>query len=169
MWKATAGQSVKLAPSDEVDDWETDPDFEVPALPLPFPAHFGTVLVVSSKPFGVSRMTCRRRSSAGGPRQWRAPDTRNTSSEEQIDSNQMQSGSFLCCVLMCILDCPSIHQLRQTVSTEHTSLKQQEMDNMPRASYGYGGKFGLQEDRMDKVRLGFYMLPTLTILSLLWC
>lgn len=46
----------------------------------------------------------------------------------------------------------SIHQLRQTVSTEHTSLKQQEMDTMPRASYGYGGKFGLQEDRMDKVR-----------------
>lgn len=40
MWKATAGQSVKLAPSDEVDDWETDPDFEVPALAFPFPAHF---------------------------------------------------------------------------------------------------------------------------------
>lgn len=30
MWKATAGQSVKIAPTDEVDDWETDPDFEVP-------------------------------------------------------------------------------------------------------------------------------------------
>lgn len=66
---------------------------------------------------------------------------------------------------MCIPDCPSIHQLRQTVSTEHTSLKQQEMDNMPRASFGYGGKFGLQEDRMDKVRLSFDVLPTLKILS----
>lgn len=67
---------------------------------------------------------------------------------------------------MCILVGPSIHQLRQTVSTEHTSLKQQEMDTMPRASYGYGGKFGLQEDRMDKVRLSFYILATLTILML---
>lgn len=56
------------------------------------------------------------------------------------------------CALMRVLVWPSIHQLRQTVSTEHTSLRQQEMDNMPRASYGYGGKFGLQEDRMDKVR-----------------
>lgn len=67
---------------------------------------------------------------------------------------------------MCVLVWPSIHQLRQTVSTEHTSLKQQEMDNMPRASYGYGGKFGLQEDRMDKVRLSLYLSPTLTILMI---
>lgn len=54
-------------------------------------------------------------------------------------------------VFICIPVRSSIHQLRQTVSTEHTSLKKQEMDTMPRASYGYGGKFGLQEDRMDKV------------------
>lgn len=60
---------------------------------------------------------------------------------------------FPVCVLIRVPVRPSIHQLRQTVSTEHTSLKQQEMDTMPRASYGYGGKFGLQEDRMDKVRL----------------
>lgn len=39
MWKATAGQSVKVAPSDEVDDWETDPDFEVPSPTFPCPAH----------------------------------------------------------------------------------------------------------------------------------
>lgn len=54
-------------------------------------------------------------------------------------------------VFICVPVRSSIHQLRQTVSTEHTSLKKQEMDIMPRASYGYGGKFGLQEDRMDKV------------------
>lgn len=29
MWKAAAGQSVKVALDEEVDDWETDPDFEV--------------------------------------------------------------------------------------------------------------------------------------------
>lgn len=46
----------------------------------------------------------------------------------------------------------SIHRLRETVSTEHTNLKQKELENMPKASHGYGGKFGVQQDRMDKVR-----------------
>uniref|UniRef100_A0A3B5BI46 Cortactin n=1 Tax=Stegastes partitus TaxID=144197 RepID=A0A3B5BI46_9TELE len=35
-----------------------------------------------------------------------------------------------------------IHRLRETVSTEHTSLKQKELEAMPKASEGYGGKFG---------------------------
>ncbi|KAK5624162.1 hypothetical protein CRENBAI_002468 [Crenichthys baileyi] len=47
-----------------------------------------------------------------------------------------------------------IHQLRETVSTEHTSLKQKELENMPKASHGYGGKFGVQQDRMDKSAVG---------------
>lgn len=47
-----------------------------------------------------------------------------------------------------------IHRLRQTVSTEHTSLKQKELDTMPKASHGYGGKFGVQQDRMDKSAVG---------------
>ncbi|XP_037650973.1 src substrate cortactin-like isoform X4 [Sebastes umbrosus] len=47
-----------------------------------------------------------------------------------------------------------IHRLRQTVSTEHTSLKQKELNTMPKASHGYGGKFGLQQDRMDKSAVG---------------
>nr|XP_046253419.1 src substrate cortactin-like isoform X5 [Scatophagus argus] len=47
-----------------------------------------------------------------------------------------------------------IHQLRETVSTEHTSLKQKEMETMPKASHGYGGKFGVQQDRMDKSAVG---------------
>lgn len=37
------------------------------------------------------------------------------------------------------------------MSSEHVSLKQKELENMPKASHGYGGKFGVQEDRMDKV------------------
>lgn len=103
MWKASAGQSVKLAPSDEVDDWETDPDFEVPPPPPPFPVPaFSSFLVVTNEPSDLSRMTCRRRSSAGGPRRWRGQDTRNTSSEEQIDSVRLVlDGSS--CVLVCIL------------------------------------------------------------------
>lgn len=39
------------------------------------------------------------------------------------------------------------------MSTEHSSLKRIEQDAMPKASHGYGGKFGVQEDRMDKVGL----------------
>lgn len=53
-------------------------------------------------------------------------------------------------VPVCLL---SIHRLRETVSTEHSSLKQKELNDMPKASHGYGGKFGVQEDRMDKVGL----------------
>lgn len=47
----------------------------------------------------------------------------------------------------------SIHSLRERVASEHCDIKQKELDTMPKASHGYGGKFGLQQDRMDKVRL----------------
>lgn len=46
----------------------------------------------------------------------------------------------------------SIHKLRERVSSEHSELKQKELEHMPKASHGYGGKFGLQQDRMDKAR-----------------
>lgn len=52
---------------------------------------------------------------------------------------------------LCVLCLLSIHRLRETVSLEHVSLKQNELENMSKASHGYGGKFGVQEDRMDKV------------------
>ncbi|XP_051512116.1 src substrate cortactin-like isoform X3 [Myxocyprinus asiaticus] len=48
----------------------------------------------------------------------------------------------------------NIHKLREKVSCEHSDLKQKELDNMPKASHGYGGKFGLQQDRMDKSAVG---------------
>nr|AAU34005.1 cortactin isoform F [Danio rerio] len=48
----------------------------------------------------------------------------------------------------------NIHKLRQTVSTEHSDPKQKELATMPKASHGYGGKFGLQQDRMDKSAVG---------------
>lgn len=31
MWKAAAGQSVSVEVNEGGDDWETDPDFEVPS------------------------------------------------------------------------------------------------------------------------------------------
>uniref|UniRef100_A0A8D2Q8E3 Hematopoietic cell-specific Lyn substrate 1 n=1 Tax=Varanus komodoensis TaxID=61221 RepID=A0A8D2Q8E3_VARKO len=47
-----------------------------------------------------------------------------------------------------------IHQLRSKVSEEHEVLKKKEQEQAPRASYGYGGKFGTEKDRMDKSALG---------------
>lgn len=37
---------------------------------------------------------------------------------------------------------------------EHRSLKEKELATGPRASHGYGGKFGVEQDRMDKVSAG---------------
>ncbi|XP_077090244.1 src substrate protein p85-like isoform X7 [Siphateles boraxobius] len=48
----------------------------------------------------------------------------------------------------------SIADLRQNVSREHEVVKKKEMDQGPKASYGYGGKFGVEKDRMDKGALG---------------
>ena len=42
-------------------------------------------------------------------------------------------------------------QLRQQVSLEDKTMKKQEYDAGPKASEGYGGKFGVMKDRMDKV------------------
>ncbi|XP_027871753.1 src substrate cortactin isoform X6 [Xiphophorus couchianus] len=100
MWKAAAGQNVKVAVDDGGDDWETDPDFEN----------------------DVSEQEQR----------WGAKTVAGSGHQEHID----------------------IHQLRETVSTEHTSLKQKELENMPKASHGYGGRFGVQQDRMDKSAVG---------------
>ncbi|XP_061889693.1 src substrate cortactin-like isoform X2 [Entelurus aequoreus] len=100
MWKAAAGQSIKVAVDEGGDDWETDPDFEND---------------VSEK-----------------EQRWGAKTVAGSGHQEHIN----------------------IHRLRETVSTEHTSLKQKELDNMPKASHGYGGKFGVQQDRMDKSAVG---------------
>ncbi|KFU91640.1 Hematopoietic lineage cell-specific protein [Chaetura pelagica] len=47
-----------------------------------------------------------------------------------------------------------IHQLRNKVSEEHESIKKKELETGPKASYGYGGKFGTERDRMDKCAVG---------------
>ncbi|XP_061617832.1 src substrate protein p85-like isoform X2 [Phyllopteryx taeniolatus] len=45
----------------------------------------------------------------------------------------------------------SIAELRDKVAAEHEQVKHQKT---PKASYGYGGKFGVETDRMDKVAVG---------------
>lgn len=52
--------------------------------------------------------------------------------------------------LSCVVTC-SIHQLRSKVSEEHDILKKKELESGPKASHGYGGRFGVERDRMDKV------------------
>lgn len=42
-------------------------------------------------------------------------------------------------------------QLRQNVQQDYQQVKTKELESGPKASYGYGGKFGVQKDRMDKV------------------
>lgn len=37
------------------------------------------------------------------------------------------------------------------MSEEHDVIKKKELETGPKASYGYGGKFGTERDRMDKV------------------
>ncbi|XP_025902889.1 hematopoietic lineage cell-specific protein-like [Nothoprocta perdicaria] len=48
----------------------------------------------------------------------------------------------------------NIHQLRSKVSEEHEIIKKKELETGPKASYGYGGKFGTERDRMDKCAVG---------------
>ncbi|XP_044135834.1 src substrate cortactin-like [Bufo gargarizans] len=47
-----------------------------------------------------------------------------------------------------------IKELRSNVSKEHEQLKKKEFEQGPKASYGYGGQFGTERDRMDKTALG---------------
>ncbi|XP_068004520.1 src substrate cortactin isoform X2 [Melanerpes formicivorus] len=49
----------------------------------------------------------------------------------------------------------NIHQLRENVFQEHQNLKEKELETGPRAAHGYGGKFSVEQDRMDKSAVGF--------------
>ncbi|KAM9823931.1 src substrate protein p85-like [Neosynchiropus ocellatus] len=52
----------------------------------------------------------------------------------------------------------SVAQLRHAVASEHERGKRAE--RTPKASYGYGGKFGVERDRMDKAAVGHdYVAP----------
>uniref|UniRef100_A0A8C5DV77 Src substrate cortactin-like n=1 Tax=Gouania willdenowi TaxID=441366 RepID=A0A8C5DV77_GOUWI len=96
MWKSMVGHDVSVKAC-EVDDWETDPDFEN----------------------DVSEQEQR----------WGAKTIEGSGRKEHI----------------------SVAELRNKVTKEHEQVKQKEQT--PKASYGYGGKFGVEKDRMDKVAL----------------
>uniref|UniRef100_A0A8D2DK34 Cortactin n=1 Tax=Sciurus vulgaris TaxID=55149 RepID=A0A8D2DK34_SCIVU len=48
----------------------------------------------------------------------------------------------------------NIHELRENVFQEHQTLKEKELQAGPRASRGYGGRFGVEQDRMDRSAVG---------------
>lgn len=47
----------------------------------------------------------------------------------------------------------SLKELRGEVQKDDATSKKKELDEKGTGSYGYGGKFGVQKDRMDKVAL----------------
>ncbi|XP_066525458.1 src substrate protein p85-like [Hoplias malabaricus] len=100
MWKSVVGHDVNVKVASEVDDWETDPDFEN----------------------DVSEQEQR----------WGSKSIEGSGRKEHI----------------------SVAELRQKVSQEHETVKKKELDQGPKCSYGYGGKFGVEKDRMDKVAVG---------------
>lgn len=44
-----------------------------------------------------------------------------------------------------------LDSLRSTVLSDDAVVKAKQLENMPKSSEGYGGKFGVQKDRVDKV------------------
>ena len=53
--------------------------------------------------------------------------------------------------ISCSTSPSSLKQLRNEVQTDDASTKKKELQEKGTGSYGYGGKFGVQKDRMDKV------------------
>jgi hypothetical protein len=47
----------------------------------------------------------------------------------------------------------SLKELRKQVSIDDAAKKKNEFEKGPQASEGYGGKFGVLTDRMDKVNI----------------
>lgn len=47
-----------------------------------------------------------------------------------------------------------MEQLRRETEAADAVKKKKDMDEGPNASFGYGGKFGVEKDRMDKSAVG---------------
>ncbi|KPP64335.1 hematopoietic cell-specific Lyn substrate 1-like [Scleropages formosus] len=132
MWKSVVGHNVTVKVASEGDDWETDPDFEVSCLSL--------VGVGGQK--GTAGMSlCSHASRAAGVFQ------NDVSEQEQRWGAKTIEGSGR-------KEHISVAELRQKVSIEHEKVKKKELEQAPKASYGYGGKFGVEKDRMDKMAVG---------------
>lgn len=45
----------------------------------------------------------------------------------------------------------SMNKLREQVKTEDAGVKKKQFESGPKASHGYGGQFGVENEKMDKV------------------
>uniref|UniRef100_A0A5G2QYI6 Src substrate cortactin n=1 Tax=Sus scrofa TaxID=9823 RepID=A0A5G2QYI6_PIG len=142
MWKASAGHTVSIAQDDGgADDWETDPDFVVrgssrPACASPRAAFPRLLLGRGAGGWSVLQgelVCCSFQNDVSEKEQrWGAKTVQGSGHQEHIN----------------------IHKLRENVFQEHQTLKEKELETGPRASHGYGGKFGVEQDRMDKSAVG---------------
>lgn len=101
MWKAQAGVNVNVQPTNDDDDWETDPNF-----------------------------------------------VNDVTEEEQRWGSKTVEGSGRTAAAL------NMNKLREQVTKDDDLLKKKMLEEGPQSSYGYGGKFGVQQDRMDKSALG---------------
>lgn len=53
-----------------------------------------------------------------------------------------------------VADPVNIAELREQVAKDDAAYKKRVLEELPKASYGYGGRFGVQNDRMDKSAVG---------------
>ncbi|KAF2985807.1 hypothetical protein EK904_004786, partial [Melospiza melodia maxima] len=132
MWKAVVGHDVSVKVEAEGDDWDTDPDFVVSVWPGacgPGLVHAGWAWSVQA---GLTAAVRPQNDISEREQRWGAKTIEGSGRAEHID----------------------IHQLRNKVSEEHEVIKKKELETGPKASYGYGGKFGTERDRMDKCAVG---------------
>ncbi|XP_032494725.1 src substrate cortactin isoform X1 [Phocoena sinus] len=149
MWKASAGHTVSITQDDAgADDWETDPDFVVQVTSPPafhvsrsgFPQGLGAggrvdgwVVVLQSRLWGALVIYFSFQNDVSEKEQrWGAKTVQGSGHQEHIN----------------------IHKLRENVFQEHQTLKEKELETGPKASHGYGGKFGVEQDRMDRSAVG---------------
>lgn len=95
------------------------------------------------------REKVRGRQSLGGPR-WR--HLHMYQDAVSCPSLSRKEGRRRCLTALPVsFPASSVHKLRENVFQEHQTLKERELQTGPKASHGYGGKFGVERDRMDKV------------------
>ncbi|XP_029814022.1 hematopoietic lineage cell-specific protein [Manacus vitellinus] len=180
MWKAVVGHDVSVKVEPQGDDWDTDPDFVVSV----WHGNCYTGGVKGSWPWALAAQRGQGSGLSTGNRQSPLWATSAPSPCLVSRTSYITPGYHPLChstVAACVAGTPgnperahdgswhsapshtdlpclcltSIHQLRNKVSEEHEVIKKKEMETGPKASYGYGGKFGTERDRMDKSAVGF--------------
>ncbi|XP_039696328.1 src substrate cortactin, partial [Pteropus medius] len=101
-----------------------------------------------------------RKAGSGGPKR---RSLANVQGWRCLPSFAPEEGAPVCFTSLSYFVSPaSIHKLRENVFQEHQTLKEKELETGPKASHGYGGKFGVEQDRMDKSAVGHEYQATLS-------